>query len=411
MTEYLSIELADEPLQATWAAFDAAGHLLTGVMRGPLAAARAAADGRRVIAVAPALDVITTQAVLPTASQARLRQLVPYSLEESLADDVEELAFAVGPRLPSGAVAVAVVAKQRLERWLAELDAVGLAPHAVYAAHDGVPDTPGTLTLMLNGARIYGRRPGSPAFALEGLSVAALLDVLRNADEEAPELRHLLVYADEDARRIHQADFSALKERVESCEIKLLPDGVFPHLAATLVNRPGTNLLQGAYAPKSNWVALARPWRMAAGLLIAAGALALAGQGVEYYSLRREDAALTEQLTADCQRVASAARLSVCEAEIERRLASVGRAGRGNGEGFLSTLAAIADASSADSRIEALSYRNRVMDLQLMASNVTALDEFARGLEETQRFEARLESSNPDPNGVQGRIAVERVTQ
>jgi hypothetical protein len=51
------------------------------------------------------------------------------------------------------------------------------------------------------------------------------------------------------------------------------------------------------------------------------------------------------------------------------------------------------------------------MDLQLMASNVTALDEFARGLEETQRFEARLESSNPDPNGVQGRIAVESVTQ
>ena len=40
----------------------------------------------------------------------------------------------------------------------------------------------------------------------------------------------------------------------------------YRYLAATLAQRPGTNLLQGAYAPKSNWSAMAKPWRLAASL-------------------------------------------------------------------------------------------------------------------------------------------------
>jgi general secretion pathway protein L len=410
--EYLSIELTDHAEHCAWAAFDASGHLVTRVMRGPLAAARAAAEGRRVLVLVPAPDVLIAQAMLPAGSQARLRQLVPYSLEEALADDVEELAFAVGPRLASGAVSVAVVAKQKLERWLAELAAAGIAPHAVFGAVEGAPDTPSTLTLMLSGSVICGRRPGSPPFTLDGVSIAEVLELARaGGDPDASDLKHLLVYADDEGHRLHQAEFATIGESVESCEIKLLPDGVFPHLAAALITRPGTNLLQGAYAPKSNWAALARPWRAAAGLLIAVGVLALAGQGIEQWSLRREDARLTEQLAADCQRIASSARLSVCEAEVQRRLASVAGAGGGDGETFLSTLAAIADARKGDSRIDALSYRNRIMDLQIMASNVTALDEFARGLVETQRFDARIQSSNPDPSGVQGRVQVESMTR
>jgi len=407
VTDYLSIELADEPQQATWAAFDAAGHLLTGIMRGSIAAAAAAAHGRRVIVLVPAVDVITAQAALPAASQTRLRQLVPYSLEESLADDVEELSFAIGPRLPSGGVSVAVVAKQRIERWLAELGVAGITPHAVFAASEGVPDTPGALTLILSGARIYGRRPGGSPFALEGLTLPEALDVVRGTDEHATDLEHLFVYADDAATTLRRGELLGVRERVATLDVKRLPDGAFAHLAAGLVARPGTNLLQGAYAPKSNWAALARPWRTAAALIVAFGALALVGQGIEYYALAREDAALTQLLTAECQRVAAASRLSVCETEIQRRLGALARSGAGERESFLSTLAAIADARGGDSRIEALSYRNRVMDLQLMASNVSALDEFVRGLAETQRFDAAIQSSNPDPNGVQGRIQVE----
>ncbi|HLF13233.1 MAG TPA: type II secretion system protein GspL [Gammaproteobacteria bacterium] len=409
MTEYLFIQLAEEASQATWAALDGAGHLLSAIAHGPVADARSAADGRRVVLLVAATDVVSTQAQVPTASQARLRQILPYSLEETFAEDVEELLFAVGPRLPSGSVSAAIVAKQRLDGWLEALRSVGLVPHAVYSEADGVPDTPATLTLMLQGRRIYGRRPGQPPFVLEGFGIEQVLDLLRGGEEETPDLRHLLVYADETGRSAYQAELARLQDRLASADVKLMADGMFPHVAAALVHHPGTNLLQGPYAPKSNWVALAQPWRVAAGLLVTFGLVALLAQGVEYLSLRREDGALAESIAASCERLFSAARIATCKTEVQRRLRDAGAGS--SGESFLSTLAAVAQSRDPDGRIETLSYRNRTMDLQLLASSVPALDEFRRDLEETQRFKAIIESSTPNDSGVAGRIQLVEVNK
>jgi general secretion pathway protein L len=411
VADYLFIELSEDASHATWAAFDASGRLLSTIGRGALASVRPAVDGHRVVVLVPATAVIATQAEVPAASASRLRQMLPYSLEEMLAEDVEQLAFAVGRRLASGAVSVAIVAKQNLTAWLDALQAVGVTPNAVYSAADGVPDTPGTLTLMLQGGRLLGRRPGQPAFALEGFGIEQTLDLLRRDGEEMPELKHLVVYADEAGRRAFQAELEHLQDRVASAEVKLMPDGMFPHLAATLAANSGTNLLQGQYAPKSNWAALARPWRLAAGLLLALGVVALLSQGVEYLSLSREDTQLTEQIASGCGQIVAGGRINACEQVVQQRLRDAGGSRSGSGETFLSTLAAIAQSRDAESRIEALSYRNQVMDLQLVASSVPALDEFRRGLGETQRFEAVIESANPTDAGVEGRVKIASVRQ
>ena len=100
---------------ATWATFAPTGQITSALTHGPLPDARAAADGRRVVVLVPGIDVLSTQAELPASSPARMRQIVPFSLEDSLADDVEGLMFAVGARIGATAAAVAVVRKARLE--------------------------------------------------------------------------------------------------------------------------------------------------------------------------------------------------------------------------------------------------------------------------------------------------------
>ena len=108
MPETLFVRLADGDADATWAAFSPDGRLATGVGRGPLAGARAAVDARRAVVLVPALEVTAIQADLPAAGPARLRQMLPYSLEDSLADDVDQLSFAVGARLPYGKMLLSV---------------------------------------------------------------------------------------------------------------------------------------------------------------------------------------------------------------------------------------------------------------------------------------------------------------
>jgi general secretion pathway protein L len=403
VADSLFIRLSDDAAaQAAWATFAPTGQLTSSVARGSLSAARSASEGRRVTVLVPGIDVVTTQAVLPGGSASRLRQIVPFSLEDSLADDVETLAFAVGARLDSGASAVAVVAKARLEAWLASLAEAGITPYAVHSETEGVPDVPGTLMLLLEGARIYGRCSGRSAFVLDGFTLKQALDSAR-AEGALEGIKHVVAYVAPNARARFQAELAKLPDEFESAEAKLAPDGLFPHLAATVAQRSATNLLQGSYAAKSNWLELAKPWRVAAGLLVTAGVLALVLQAASYWSLSRADGVLGEQLTESCQRLVGASRASQCDAEVQERLRNDGAA---SGETFLSTLEAVAAARNAAMRIGALSYRNQTMDLQVIVANVDELDAFASGLEQTRRFKPTIESANQSEGGVEGRLQI-----
>jgi general secretion pathway protein L len=387
---------------ATWATFAPTGQITSAVSRGALAEARAAAEGRRAVVLVPGIDVLSTQAELPASSPARMRKIVPFSLEDSLAGDVDGLLFAVGARLSPASATVAVVSKTKVDGWLADLTAAGIVPQALYSEAEGIPDVPATLLMLLEGSRLYARVPGQPPFVLDGMTVRQTLDLLRSGGG-ADELKHAIAYADPGDQARFQAELGEVADAFETVEAKVAVDGLFPHLAATLAQRPGTNLLQGPYAPKSNWLELARPWRYAASLLAAAGVLALALQGVEYWMLRRADTDLAAQLTDSCQKVVGTNRASACDAEVQKRLRAAGSA---SAETFLTTLEAIAASRDPALRIDALSYRNRIMDLQLVAADVGAIDKFAKTLEQTHRFKPKIESANQNNDSIEGRLQI-----
>jgi general secretion pathway protein L len=371
--------------------------------RGTLQEAHAALAGRRCTVLVDAVDVLLAEAVLPAASQARLRQIAPFSLEESLANDVDEMTFAIGAKLPSGATQVAAVAEDRMAAWLGALNGAGIAPHALNSEADGIPDIPSTLVLVIEGERIAGRKPGRAPFVFEGLGLSQALELVLARKEDEPELRHVRVFADPAGHARFAHELASLGEKFASADVKLLGDGLFPYLAATLAQRPGTNLLQGQYAPKSNWPALLKPWRVAASLLVASIALALLLQGASYLQLRRADAALGDVVAPACQRVVGDASVSGCQREVRQRLGA--NAGTAT-EDFLSTLAAIAAARDPEMRIDALNYRNRAMNLQLIVPSVTALDEFSRELESMRRFDVEIEAANQVDAGTEGRLRI-----
>ena len=387
---------------ATWGAFDQTGHLVGVLGRGGLQSAQEAMAGRRCTALVNAVDVLVSEAPLPAASQSRLRQIAPFTLEESLANDVDEMVFAIGSRLPSGATLVAAVTEERLDAWLDELRGAGIVPSAVCSETDGIPDIPATLVLVIEGDRIAGRKPGRAPFVFEGLGLAQVLAFALAPKPDEPELHHVRVFTDAAGHARFAEELAALGNRFASADVKLLSEGVFPHLAATLAQRPGTNLLQGAYAPKSNWLALARPWRLAASLAAAAIVLSLLLQGAPFWQLRRTDAALDAVVGPACQRVVGDSSTSGCRREVNRRMNNTAT----GGEDFLSTLAAIAAARDAQIRVDQLSYRTRAMNLQVVAPNVTTIDAFSRKLEGTRRFEVEIEAQNSKDDGTEGRLRI-----
>ena len=340
LAETFFLRLADAGT-ATWGAFDATGRLVGSLGRGPLQSAQAALAGRRCTALVDAVDVLSAEAALPAASQARLRQIVPFSLEELLADDVDQMVFAIGAQLPSGATQIAAVAENtdgRLARASCARRESCRTPCAPRPT--AFPTSRRRSCSSSKASASPDASPGRPPFVFDGLdaesSSAARVGAQTRRAGAAPR------------SRVHRRggpqpfrdELAQLAGQFASADVKILNDGVFPHFAATLAQRTGTNLLQGAYAPKSNWLAMAQA--------VAAGRVSRRPRA--RYSPSSCKAPSTGSCGAPTLRSAtsSRARASASSATRARRSASakcasgsVPSAGTTT-EDFLSTLAAIA---------------------------------------------------------------------
>lgn len=333
--------------------------------------------------------------------------MLPYRLEDAVAEDVESLLFAAGRRHEDGTISVAIVARDLVESWLAQCAQAQIRVDAIYADLQGVPETPGNLTLLLEHDRIYGRLPGHEPFVFEDLSLPEVVEVLAAEPEASTDLEHVVVYADDAAYARHDAELGRMRESASSVDVTVLPDGVLPRLAATLVTQPGSNLLQGPYRIKSNWSELLQPWRLPVALAVGLVAAATFVQAGRYLALAHEDRMLTEQLLANCADAFGATSLAGCEAEIRGRLALAG----GDGEvatdrTFLEMLATVAAERDQRMQLQQLSFRDGVTNLRFTAPDVQSLDSLAQALASGGRYQADIQSAVPNDQGVEGRMQV-----
>ena len=124
MAEALVIQLGTGDGEVDWLVVDTGGGRVGSVQRGTLLEAAAQVGQRRVIGIVPATEVLLTDANVPIRNVTRLRQALPFALEEQVADDVSDLHFSIGKRGGNGALPVAVVRRDRLEQIESELDEV-----------------------------------------------------------------------------------------------------------------------------------------------------------------------------------------------------------------------------------------------------------------------------------------------
>src|SRR5512139_1037806 len=83
------------------------------------------ASADEIIVWIPAAEALLLSARLPTRSEAKIAQALPYALEDQVVEPPERLHFAF-TREAGGALAVAVASRERMDRWLSALSAAGL---------------------------------------------------------------------------------------------------------------------------------------------------------------------------------------------------------------------------------------------------------------------------------------------
>jgi general secretion pathway protein L len=405
MADTIVIRLPDRPeLPASWIVVDSSGGRLSAVQSGPLSQATPLALGRRVVVLVPGIDVLFAQPELPVRGGARLMQVVPFALEEHIADEIESMHFALGKPDSSGVgTPVASVKRHRFEEWLAALRGAQITPDAVYADSSVVPTNPGQTVLLVDSNQLYVRHPGEPPLVLD-------VDPLHEALEFAalPPDSHALLYVTQQEWHAHKPSIDALRERVASLKAQLLPDGPLPLLAQQVVAHPPFNLLQGQFATHSKGTGQFRAWRVAAILAGCFIALNLLGKGVELWRLKGVEKALDASIEQVFREAMPGEQNAVdARRRMEARLTQLHGSSGGQVGNLLGIISVIAGAIQQvpETTVEAFSFRGTVFDMRVGARDVDSLDKLRR-LVSDRGLQAELQSSNARDTGVEGRVQI-----
>ena len=92
---------------------------------------RSLTRGRRVVVLIPSSDVVITSVNIPSKNKKQLLQAIPFSLEDTLADDIENLHFAVKQNDASNHSQVAIVKRTTLEKYLDTFQENGITAHFI----------------------------------------------------------------------------------------------------------------------------------------------------------------------------------------------------------------------------------------------------------------------------------------
>ena len=408
MADWLLLRLPRTPQeQATWLVVDARGAPAGPPQGGPLSLAAPRAAGRHVVVLVPAADVLLAQPEMPPAKAGtKLQQLVPYALEEQLAEDIEDLHFAIGRRHGDAArVPVAVVARKLMDEWTTLLKSSGLEPEALYADSELLPQNPGQAVALLEEDAVVVRPPSGNVVTLPADAIGEALEIaLSGVEPGTPGGRGLILYTGAAEWQRHSATVEAAREHFEGIQIQLLTGGPLGLFAQQLPTATPTNLLQGPYAPVTTHPVGWSAWRVAAMLLAGFIALHVAGKAAELTVLKHAD----HRLDASIEQVfhmAMPGQPDTYEArrQMEQRLAAA-RASQAAG-GFLQALQALVQAHQAapEAVLEALSFHDGALELKALAPSVESLDRLSRQLTQ-QGWQAHLTAGSPKGSGYEGSI-------
>lgn len=359
---------------------------------------RSLVTGRRVVVFVPAADVRLASAKVPARQPAKVLQAVPYALEDQLAEDVEHLHFAIGPRQEDGSHPVAVLTRHRLQRFLAPLHARGVQPEALVPEMLALPwDASGTQwSALLHNGQVCVRNGAWSGFACAAEDLESFLAL---AD---PDRAHPL--------RLHLAGDTGFDGSRVDWPLTLLPqpDALFA-LATHYAPERAINLLQGAFAPSRDLDRLWKPWRLAAALLVIWSVLQLGRYGIESWQLghelARQDAANVtrfQQLFPDQTRVVDLSK------QLDQQMRAL--SGASNGAGPLPLLESLAQALAAQPqlRLTGLQYRDNALFLSMTAPDLQVLENLRNGFAQRPGASLEVQSANAESGTVQIRARLTR---
>ena len=385
-----------------WIKLDEEGVPITRGAEARLEQVSSVTQNANVIVLLPLEQMLLTKVNTRARKQKHLQKAVPYALEDELADDVEDLHFALGQRYGENDFPVAVINKHTLDVIIDELSESGIYPDIITADVFGLPFREGTWTLLIENERALVRTDQFQGFTIDLHNLQQMLtSSLRQAEVTPAELN---VYCCDD----QQAGIKKLNLPISTNELDDCPPGLF---ADGLDENDCINLLQTSYKKKDKKHRQFGAWKVAAMLFGAWLALAFVSVFLDHARLSKQEKALdnqivqiTKQIFPDMQNVTADSARTKMEARLKNFMDMAGSQSRA---GFMELLAMSGESMKQAGKIDidTLSYREGKLNMSVKSSDVQVLDTVKQTLK-SKNYATDIQSANTQGNSVEAKLVV-----
>lgn len=369
---------------------------------GLLSDASIAASNHNVTVVLAGEDVLFLNAQVPGKNVQHVQQAVPYVLEDSVIDDVDELHFAVSKATINkiedyNKYNVSVINKVYLESIIAQLKSTGIEADSMIADYLLLADTP---TLFYDGVRILFNGPelkfSSDLSAFEKISLAELKEIDLISCEEDTE--------NESIEKL-TGDIKCNKTYCDSSNPLLC-----------LINNSSdeniVNILQGPYKKKKNWSQTSKTWMPVAILFLIWLSVQAGLFVVDYVSLSKKNSVLNAEIVQIYKQTFPKARRIVnAKEQMKQKLKELKKRKGQSGRSFSEMLSGSATvfAAAKGLKIKSLRYYDGRINLELQISSLQALDKLKNQLNTDKGYQVEIQNASSGKENVTARIQIKGV--
>lgn len=361
--------------------------------------------GLRTTLLVPTEDLLLTSVSIPTGNKQKLRQAVPYALEEQLIDDVDELHYAIGAADSEGARRVAVVKRSKMAEWLQPFENTGLRLMACLPDIFALPQKEDDWTLLIenDGALLRTAKEAGYALPLEGLGELLNIELsLQDRGEGAAAQTIDLIDCRSDADQFDTSQLECNVERI-SCS-----EGLDLLIAPELNKPPALNLLQGEFSHSDELWRHLKPWRAAAVLVLGTMLLSMSGWVVEYRRLIDQDQALTVSIEKIYRQTFPSARKIINpRLQMEQKLVQLNK-GQSSAEFSQLMVSALPVLLKVDGiEVEVLRYKQQSLEMELNLKDLPSIDRL-KDLMVAAGFQFKVKNASSSSGQATGRVSISR---
>lgn len=279
---------AQDNINPDWVIVDESG-IQQKVRHGNAQDLSALADGKQVIVMVPAEEVVLTSAALPKMNRSHLVKALPFALEEQVIGDVDTLHFVPADNQSDENLSVAIVAKNKMQEWLALLQSWNVQADVLMPTLFGLPLEENTWIVALQDMAIV-RMSAYQGFACDINNLNELLNIALHSTGQAPQQIHIKNYSSHTFVTALNAEINVKQD--SHAENQLESD-----LAINTLKFPYINLMHGAYkSKKSRYPEMNKIWKTAMILSIALLSLLFLYPAISYLILNQRVNNISEQI-------------------------------------------------------------------------------------------------------------------